>query len=72
MTTLSAFCIVMAVLLIPGIAFVASVTKRRRLAQCSKRDTEHMMLRALIDNMPDFMYVKDLQMGMMILCYMWL
>ena len=39
----------------------ADEANRRLLAEHSILDTERKMLRALIDNIPDFMYVKDVE-----------
>lgn len=59
-TYLAAFAIVVVTVLILGIALLATLVERQISAQRSKLDQERTMLRALIDNMPDYMYVKDL------------
>jgi PAS domain S-box-containing protein len=46
---------------IPWFALSAASVDRRLAAQHSALNDERKMLRALIDNMPDFIYVKDLQ-----------
>jgi PAS domain S-box-containing protein len=45
--------------LILGLALITSLVDRRLSAQQILVDNERGMLRALIDNIPDFMYVKD-------------
>jgi PAS domain S-box-containing protein len=47
------------ILLIVVAALVASLLDRRLSAQSSRLYIERNMLRALIDNMPDYMFVKD-------------
>ena len=44
-----------------GFVVITSLVDRRLAAQQSILDDERKMLRALIDNIPDFMYVKDRQ-----------
>jgi PAS domain S-box-containing protein len=45
---------------------MADEANQRLLAERSKLDNERNMLRALIDNVPDFMYVKDLESRFMV------
>jgi len=59
-TPLAATGLVAAALLVLGAAVLAArIDKLRSARKLSLRD-EYNMLRALIDNMPDFMYVKDI------------
>ncbi len=51
---------VVAALLILGSAVLAARTDRLRSVRKLSLHDEYSMLRALIDNMPDFMYVKDI------------
>jgi len=60
-SALALFSILIVMLLILGFACLVSMADRRLSVQRSKLDEERTMLRALIDNMPDFMYVKDLK-----------
>jgi PAS domain S-box-containing protein len=55
----SSFAIIVAVIVILSLIVVASLVSRRLSAQRSTLDDERKMLRALIDNIPDFMCVKD-------------
>jgi PAS domain S-box-containing protein len=58
---LAVFSILVLMLLILGFTCLVSLVDRRLSVQRSKLDDERNMLRALIDNIPDFMYVKDLE-----------
>jgi PAS domain S-box-containing protein len=60
-SSLASVAILMVAFLIIGFALVTSLVDRRLSAQQLILDTERKMLRALIDNIPDFMYVKDAQ-----------
>jgi PAS domain S-box-containing protein len=48
-------------LLILGFAAVTSLMDRRLFSQLAMLESEREMLRALIDNIPDWMYVKDIE-----------
>ena len=56
---LASFGILVATFLFLGFALVTSLVDRRFSAQHSVLNDERKMLRVLIDNMPDFIYVKD-------------
>jgi len=58
-TPLATAGMVAAVLLVLGSAVFAARNDRLRSVRTLPLNDEHSMLRALIDNMPDFMYVKD-------------
>ena len=60
-TTLANFAILRLTMLILGIAAVTSVVDRRISGQAKLLDDERKMMRALIDNIPDHMYVKDIE-----------
>jgi PAS domain S-box-containing protein len=60
-STLAIFAILLITILILGFALVVSLVDRRLSAERSKLDDQRTMLHALIDNMPDYMYVKDLE-----------
>jgi PAS domain S-box-containing protein len=55
----SGFAIVIVVIVILSFGVITSIVDRRISAQQSVLDDERKMLRALIDNIPDFMCVKD-------------
>ena len=59
-TALASFSILVVVFLMLGLTLVVSLVNRRLSAERSKLDDQRVMLHALIDNMPDYMYVKDL------------
>jgi PAS domain S-box-containing protein len=48
-------------LLVSGFALFASLVDRRLSSQLAMLESEREMLRALIDNIPDLMYVKDIE-----------
>jgi PAS domain S-box-containing protein len=52
--------ILLVVPVILGFSVITSVVDRRLSAQQSALENERTILRALIDNIPDFMYVKDI------------
>ena len=58
-TPLATASVVAAAFLVLGSAMIAARADRLRLGQTLSLSDEFSMLRALIDNMPDFMYVKD-------------
>jgi PAS domain S-box-containing protein len=60
-SALAIFGIVVVIFLVLGFTLVASLVDRRLSAQRSNLDDRRSMLRALINNMPDYMYVKDLK-----------
>jgi PAS domain S-box-containing protein len=60
-SSLATSAIVVATLVILGFVVLTSLIDRRLSAQQSIVDDERKRLRALIDNIPDFMYVKDKQ-----------
>jgi len=60
-SALAIFAIVVMTFLILGLAFIASLVDRRLSAQHLLLDNERNMLRTMIDNIPEFMYVKDIQ-----------
>jgi len=60
MTTLGVFAIIIATILLLGFAVLATLIDRQLSVQRTTLDDERIMLRALIDNIPDYMYVKDL------------
>ena len=59
-TSLTIFAIVLITILILGSALGATLVDRQLFVQRSKVDEERAIVRALIDNMPDYIYVKDL------------
>jgi PAS domain S-box-containing protein len=58
-SVLASVAILVVTFIILGFALVTSLVDRRLSAQQLLVDNERRMLRALIDNIPDFMYVKD-------------
>jgi|HubBroStandDraft_6_1064221.scaffolds.fasta_scaffold62107_2 PAS domain S-box-containing protein len=58
-SALASSAIIVVTSCILAFAVVTSLVDRRLSAQQSILDNERKMLRALIDNIPDFMYVKD-------------
>ena len=60
-SNLANFGILGVTLLILGIAMMMSLVDRRISAQDKVLEDERKMLRALIDHIPDVMYVKDLE-----------
>jgi len=60
-SALATFSILIITFLILGFAILFSLVDRRLSAQHLLLGNERNMLRALIDNIPEFMYVKDLQ-----------
>ena len=58
-TSLAYLGILGATLLILGFALITALVDRRLSSQQATLESERKMLRALIDNMPDLMYVKD-------------
>jgi PAS domain S-box-containing protein len=58
-TPLATAGVVAAAFLVLGFAVIAARADRLRSMRKLSLSDEHSMLRALIDNMPDFMYVKD-------------
>src|SRR5258708_39476414 len=60
-SALANFVILVATFEILGLVVIGSLVDRRFSAQQLTLHNEHRMLRALIDNIPDFMYVKDTQ-----------
>jgi len=58
-SAIASFAILAVTFVILGFALITSVVDRRLSAQQLQLDNEWKMLRALIDNIPDFMYVKD-------------
>lgn len=61
LSTLATFAILRLTLLVLGVAAMASIVDRRMSAQNRRLDSERKMLRALIDHIPDLMYVKDMK-----------
>jgi len=59
MPVLAVITILTATTLIMGVAIIASMVERWISAQYAILHSERSMLRALIDNIPDYMYVKD-------------
>jgi PAS domain S-box-containing protein len=57
----ASFAILVVTFLFLGFAILTSLVDRRLSAQHLILDDERKMLRALIDNIPDFIYVKDRQ-----------
>ena len=57
----ASFGILVVTLLFLGFGILTSLVDRRLSTQHLILDDERIMLRALIDNVPDFMYVKDTQ-----------
>ncbi len=57
----ASFAILVVTLLFLGFAILTSLVDRRLSTQHLILDDERSMLRALIDNIPDFIYVKDRQ-----------
>jgi PAS domain S-box-containing protein len=60
-SALAIFAILVVIFLVLGFTLLASLVDRRLSAQRSSLDEQRTMLRALIDNIPDYMYVKDLK-----------
>jgi PAS domain S-box-containing protein len=60
-STLANFAIVFVTFVILGFALLTSTVDRHLSAQRSELESKHKILHALIDNIPDFMYVKDPQ-----------
>jgi PAS domain S-box-containing protein len=58
-SALATFAILVTIFVILGFVVIRSVVDRRFSAQQSLLDDERKRLRALIDNIPDLMYVKD-------------
>jgi len=58
-SALVTFAILIVTCLVLGLALMTSLADRRFSAQHSLLERERTMLRALIDNVPDFMWVKD-------------
>jgi PAS domain S-box-containing protein len=58
-SAIASFAILAVIVVILGFALITSVIDRRISAQQFELEKERKMLRALIDNIPDFMYVKD-------------
>ena len=58
-SALTFHAILLVTILILGFVLLTSLVDRRLFAQQSLLDGERKMLRALIDNIPDFMYVKN-------------
>jgi PAS domain S-box-containing protein len=58
-SALASVTILVMTFVILGFALLTSFVDRRISAQQIRVDSERRMLRALIDNIPDFMYVKD-------------
>ena len=56
---LASFAILVVTCIILGFALLTSMVDRRTFKQHSILENERKMLRVLIDNIPDFMYVKD-------------
>jgi PAS domain S-box-containing protein len=60
-STVANLSILCATLVILGFALLTSLVDRRLTAQQLLLENERTMLRSLIDNIPDFMYIKDLE-----------
>lgn len=58
---LANFAIIGLTMMLLGLAAITSVVDRRISMQSKVLESERAMLRTLIDHMPDFMYVKDLE-----------
>ena len=58
-SALATFAILVVTFVVLGFVLVTSLVDRRLSAQQLILDNERKMLRGLIDNIPDFMYVKD-------------
>ena len=60
-SSLTSFIAALVAFVVVGFVVLTYLANRRVSAQQSMLQAEREMLRALIDNIPDFMYVKDLQ-----------
>jgi PAS domain S-box-containing protein len=60
-SALTSSAIIVVTFVILGFVVMTSLVDRRLSAQQLKLDSERTILRTLIDNMPDFMFVKDRQ-----------
>ncbi|WP_420239672.1 PAS domain S-box protein [Telmatobacter bradus] len=61
MTMLTISAVVLATILGLGFVVAATLVSRKLSAEKTKLGEERSVLRALIDNMPDYIYVKDLE-----------